>query len=328
MRATWACGLSAALVLGRVAVAAACGASAPPYYIVDEAAPHGPDAPLNTPIVVTVKEGEDGPVVTELAPSLVLMMLGDEQALPLKPLLGAPTLAWVPLAPLAPNTTYEAHYNPGYEGIPDSVWQFTTGDSQTPPLALSGKLSVTLEEGIDTFYTAPSRCGSVPTDTEERRVTKARVKLPTISGGFPRRFGELHLTDERAYEFAEPSKTAADPNEGHLVSTSAYVSLDEEQQMLITLPEEEQPYRPCFAFRATDGRGDQVVAAPFCLDQPFPLPAEPEPEPTSAAPVVADDDLHTSSACSFSVPRAPRGSLFVIAVAGLALATRVRRRVL
>jgi len=309
-----------AAVLGHSLPVLACGATAPPYYVVDQLAPGAADVPLNAPIQVTLKEGADGPVVNALEPTLSLTKLGDEQAVALKPLLGAPTLAWLPLQPLAPSTTYEAHYNPGYEGQPDTIWQFTTGSGTAPELALQGKLSVTLEAGTDPTYERINDCGS-GVQTGTAAVTKARVRLPHAVAGFAGRFGELHVTDERAFDFSTPAKSAPDANEGHLVSLSAYADLESDDEIVLTLPEEAQPYHPCFAFRATDARADEALTEPLCLDQLFPAAeTKIEPEPSNSV----DDQGRASSSCSFSAPAGGGSGGFAVALLVGALLRRRR----
>jgi len=299
------------LVLGRTLPLLACGATPPPYYVVDQQAPSGTDTALNAPVVVTLKANPDGPIANALEPTLVLNQSGQQQALPVRALSGPPDLVWVPLSALAPNTRYEAHYSPGYEGIPETTWQFTTGESQTPALALEGALEVSLEAGLDPVSdcTKANECGGGCIEKGQRSVTKARVKLPSSVGGFPKRRGELHVTDERAFDFAPVTKTRPDPNEGHLVSLSAYADLETDHEILLTLPEEAAPYRPCFAFRATDARGDEALSVPLCLSQTFPAPAEPE-------------DSSASVSCSFAAPAG--GSSFALALVGLS--TLIRRR--
>lgn len=299
-----------AVVLGRSLPLLACGAAPTPYYVVGQRAPSGEGAFVNAPIQVTLEEGEDGPVVDGLEPTLVLSKRGSAEPLTLRPLLAAPALVWVPLEPLEPLATYEAHYNPGYEGQPDTVWQFTTGSSAAPELTLNGKLEVTLEEGTDPVYGPLNDCGT-GAQTGTVTVTKARVKLPQAMGGFAGRFGELHLTDERAFDFSAASKTAPAVNEGHLVSRPAYANLERDDELVITLPQQVEPYRPCFAFRATDARGDQAQAEPLCLDQPFPATEAATPEPSK----VTDDGPRTSSSCSFAAPGGSVGGVVGLAVA-------------
>ena len=253
--------------------ALACGATAPPFYVVERQAPTGEVTPLNTPLVVGLREDATQPPVESFNPSLTLTDARSKVSLELKSLGGLPTLAWVPVTPLDPETTYEAHFNPGYEGVPDTTWAFTTGTDSTPTLSLEGKLAVTFEPGTDTISECASGanfgCGAC-TSRGVVKVTKARVKIPHASGGFPRRIGTLWLTDDLPYDFSPASKTGPQPYQGHNVSVAQYADLDDPavSDVLITVPDEEVAYKPCFAFAASDARGDQATIEPLCLEQP------------------------------------------------------------
>jgi MYXO-CTERM domain-containing protein len=232
-----------------------------------------------------------------------------------------PRLVWVPRQPLTPSTTYEASFNTGYEGAPDHVWQFTTGQTTTPPIALEGELSAELVPGIDPILDCP-QCSGACVQTGERNVTKALVRLPRVKGGFAGRTGHVWLTDDTPYDFREPRKLPPLPNEQHLVSLSSFVVFGDDglptQDVLITLPEESEPYRPCFAFVVSDERSEGAFAEPFCLDEAFPLSSA-QPETVSDEAVTGGD----SSACSFGVASSRRA---YAAFALLALAALTRRR--
>jgi len=307
--AGWLLGSTALVALAaQSAPALACGASAPPYYVVASASPSGDDVPLNAPLLVELAESADGPVYEEMSPRLVLTIKGDDRALPVLAGGLAPHLVWVPSEPLLPNTISEAHYNPGYEGHPDRIWQFTTGDSVTPPVALEGALRASLEAGRDPILEC-SDCGASCVEKEQRAVTKARLRLPVVKDGFEPRRGELWLTDDTAYDFALPDKDSAPSTEGHVVALVTSVAFDAEGKptgdVLVTLPEEDEPYRPCFALRVTDARGDQASAEPLCLTESFPA-ADTESDPP---PVVTDREANTSSACAFGTKKSGHGSL-------------------
>jgi hypothetical protein len=60
---------------------------------------------------------------------LTLLVRGTAEAIAVRAIGIAPHLVWVPEEPLEPGTSYEAHFNTGYEGRPDSIWEFTTETS-------------------------------------------------------------------------------------------------------------------------------------------------------------------------------------------------------
>lgn len=177
--------LCSAAVLARSASLLACGASDEPYYAVGEQLPIGEGVPLNAPLVVELAERANGPE-SHLNPRLSLAVKGTDEALELAPLGSAPHLVWVPLQPLAPSTAYEARFNTGYEGAPDHTWQFTTGDALTSTVAIDGELQVTFEAGADPIKECGNNCGTDCKEVGKRAVTKARVRLPRASLGFPK----------------------------------------------------------------------------------------------------------------------------------------------
>jgi MYXO-CTERM domain-containing protein len=326
--------LAAGLAHG--STARACGATAPPFYVVERQAPTSAAAPLNTPLLVTLTEEPSGPADDGFAPTLTLTKAGSDLAVELKPLGGLPTLSWIPVAPLEPETTYEAHFNPGYEGIPDTIWPFTTGTESAPPLSLEGELHVTLESGVeavDVCNPCVNKCGNegdcaAACRVEFQNVTKARVTLPRAVNGFAQRTGALWLTDDKPYDFSEITKTLPEPYRGANVSVLTYADLDDPNitEVSITLPEAELAYKPCFAFEATDARSDRAAAAPLCLDAPFPAANQAEPDPNQPGDGLANDIIkpRTSSGCSVGHPTAS-GSAWLAALAVMGL-TRKRRR--
>lgn len=320
--------LGAALV-ARSTPALACGASNPPYYVVSDQAPSGEDVPLNAPLLVELAESADGPVYPEISPSLVLTLEGEGEAVPLVAVSRVPHLAWVPSSRLQPGKTYEAHYNPGYEGHPDSIWQFTTGDSVKPAITLEGSLQATLEPGSDPILEC-STCGSDCVEKGRRPVTQARLRLPRVASGFDPRRGELWLTDDSAFTFPAPDQDSAPSTEGHTLALVTSVTFDAEgyptSDILVTLPEEDAPYRPCFALRVTDGRGDRATAEPLCLAETFPNQGASPPQDDTQEPVLGNGASNTSSACAFGRERlgasSALGALLLVGAAAL------RRRLL
>jgi hypothetical protein len=332
--------------------ALACSLLGPPFYVVKQRAPSGGATPLNTPLTVQVAEDADGPVVESFEsfkPSVTLTKAGS--AIELKYLGGLRTvdsgvepLSWVPVEPLEPETTYEAHFNPGYEGIPDSSWAFTTGSESTPALALEGALAVTFEAGTETDYDfndcPADSCGFSSCPHRVVKVTKARVKIPRAFGGFPRRLGTLWVTDDEPFDFTPASETDPEPNGGHRAGRVEFADLDNPNitEVLITVPEVDTPYRPCFAFAASDLRGDQVTIDALCVDPPKPLlgeggaandpdsgasggPATPAPN-DGRADDVAKPTSTSSQGCGFGAERADGRAW----LAALGLLLLLRRR--
>lgn len=326
--------MCAAALLARTAPALACGAQDEPYYEPSEQGPNGGSVPLNAPLVIVLSESTGGPAEPHLNPIMSLRVHGTDEAVQLKATGSAPRLAWVPEQPLAPVTTYEAHFSTGYEGAPKSTWLFTTGEESAAPLSLEGPLVATLEQGREpAIVCPPGNCGCSQGDCmaacrngSPEPVTQVRVKLPRVSGGFAPRVGTLWLTDERPYDFTEPTHGAPSANGGHVVSLADVVTFDHDgrptKDVVMTLPEEAEPYRPCFALRVTDERGDSAFADSFCLNQTFPL-ASPEVD-SSEDEAVVDRSSDTSSACSMG-GASPGGATLGTALA-LAVAALVRRR--
>lgn len=324
--------------LSHAGTAQACGASPEPVYVVDTAGPTSTDTPLNAPLFVYLREEPTASPGQALAPSLTLTIEGSDETMAVESRGYGPELVWVPVETLEPETTYEAHFNPGYEGVPDTIWTFTTGTETQTVLSLEGKLEVTLEGGTQTVWQCPQNacpCGCSEAEmaaactTVEVPVTNARVKLPRTVDGFSKRVGTVVLTDDQPYDFSIPTKGASEPYWGNNVSSSHYVDLDDADvtELLIPLPEGETAYRPCFAFAAGDARGDQAVQS-LCLDETFPAATdEPAATPDPKGDGLANDQIKpksTSEGCSLS--RAPAGSGGWLALVGLLSALQRRRR--
>ncbi len=313
-------GMAAALTRSELALA--CGEPAPLYYEVNATAPSGAGAPLNAPIVVKLSGspvGASSPAVVD-TPSLTLTKAGAATPLDVKSVGFPAAPIWVPVAPLEPATSYEARFNSGYAGVPDTIWPFTTGTESAPVFSLTGKLEVSLEPGTDMVLECITNCGFPCTNKGEIKVTKARVKLPHASGGFAARSGTLWLTDDKPAEFFERSKTGPEPYRGNNVSLSSYVNLEDPSvtELLVTVPSEALAYKPCFAFVASDARGDQASVEPLCLDTAT-LPIMNEGSagatgsnaagasaagaaatgPNNGDPGFANDQKSSSSSCSF-----------------------------
>lgn len=323
--------------LSHAGTAQACGASPEPVYVVDTAGPTSTDTPLNAPLFVYLREEPTASPGQPLAPSLTLTIEGSEETMAVESRGYGPELVWVPVETLDPETTYEAHFNPGYEGAPDTIWTFTTGNGTQTALSLEGRLEVTLEQGAQMVWQCPKNacpCGcseaamATACTSVEVPVTNARVRLPRTVDGFSKRVGTVVLTDDQPYDFSIPTKGGPEPYWGNNVSSSHYVDLDTDvTELLIPLPEGETAYRPCFAFAAGDARGDQAVQS-LCLDETFPAATnEPEASPGPNGDDLANDQKKppsTSEGCSLS--SAPSGSGAWLALLGLLSVAQHRRR--
>jgi MYXO-CTERM domain-containing protein len=291
----WWCMLGAAALLGLHArTAAACSATPEPWYTIDRQAPLGDAVPLNAPLVVELLSVASDVGVPGRAPTLSLTVVGADESVTLSPLDGGrgSKLSFVPGAELEPRTTYRARFETGQTALDDTqpqpqpstaTWEFTTGDELAPPFELTGELSVTLEAGQDPVYTCSTPCGDGCVESGKQAVTKARVTVPTLSGGFGARYrATLLLTDDTPGSFAPRAKPDESEN---LVRVEQYAEIEPgaETDVVVTLPLETMAYRPCFAFKAWDDRGDEVAAEALCLEQAFPPTYEPPQSGASGA---------------------------------------------
>jgi MYXO-CTERM domain-containing protein len=322
--------LAALALLGlHVAPAAACGASPPPHYAVAGEFPASGSAPLNAPLLIALVDLRDGVQTTPFVPQLVLTEAGSQAPIAVGPansFLSPTELSFVPQQPLSPTTKYRATFDAGQSldgstapGASGSVsWEFTTGEALVPTLALDGALQVTLEAGEDPIQDC-GLCGGC-VETGKLPVTKARVVLPKLVGGFAgvdtAVQGKLVLTNDAPADLPE---LTPNPTSHSLVRSERAVALSATGPSftLISLPVEEVAYRPCFAFSVTDARGDVALAQPICLPDAFPntdvTPAaggaaagdEPAPASDTAAPP------RTSKGCS-ATP-SPSGSVSSLA---------------
>jgi hypothetical protein len=290
----------------RAGPAQACGMSSTPWYTVIDMAPSGAEVPLNAPIVVRLDEVVVDGNLPPLDASLLLYdgTLKEERAVPASILGLSPDgeLSFVPEADLPPNTTFSASFFSGQEdpSLTSSpraiaIRSFTTGTETAPSLSLEGELSVTLEPGEDRALECPNACSGCTATGPAFAVTKARVKLPRLVGGFATQRAELWLTDNVPQRFDN-----GEPNP-HVLQLGGWLSVDELEagEALWTLPEEQTPYRPCFAFKAFDARGDVVEAAPLCLEEADDFAGAPVTGGPGAMAPGQSASSRNSSACSF-----------------------------
>jgi hypothetical protein len=302
---------------------------------VDSRSPEGEGAFVNAPIAVTLVETEQE-VFAAPMPTLELLRVDTMEVVPAFAV-RANELQWSfrPEPVLASGTTYRATVNLGQtDGStdvtqPPVTWEFTTGDTAAPTVALEGELQVTLVEGTDPIQDCV--CGSCSDTGELLRVTKARVVLPRVLDGFGPRHGELWLTNDRPYAFTTEMKEPPDPTYESFLELGGWVPVDGDApgEVLRTVPSEDRAYRLCVAFRAMDARGDVAYAAPVCLEEfdfpvEQPLGADPQPPVGPDAEPPAAASSRTTSACSLV---APQGAVSAGASwAGLALLGLLLRR--
>lgn len=351
----WGVVLAAGLAATRPAEA--CGALPEPWYTVDKQTPLGEGVLLDAPIVVELKETQVNTTEATIADfQLQLQVVGADVSTTLSPRWsgGRNRVVFVPSRPLNPQSTYRAVFSTGQTLLDGSegpvpagaTWEFTTGTAHSEPLALDGELQVSLEAGLDPTYTCTdTSCGPLCNESGKVSVTKARVKLPRLSGGVPGRFfGTVALTSDTPYDFTPPSKGSPEP-ESPVVSLQQPVEYvnGEAMSALITLPSEDAPYTPCFALQVSDDRGNSVVAKSLCLDDTFPSTMNAgagggsgaaghsglgnDGTPTAGHyPDLVDDTVKpkTSSSCSFT--HSPRGSLWPLALAALLFSRRRRSK--
>jgi hypothetical protein len=187
------------MVVGVSVLRAATGAAcSEPSYTYDIAG-FGPDSAqveLNAPLLLRTVENDgewDPDRSDELDPSLELRVLGSETPLEvLKPSHFGSTLSFLPTNQLLPNTTYSvsarlvADLTAAVESEKIS-WQFTTGTAIREPLELKGAWQVSFEQGRDEQFECTNDFGSCGGNCEaigEVAVTKARITLPSVHGGF------------------------------------------------------------------------------------------------------------------------------------------------
>jgi hypothetical protein len=268
----------------RAATGAAC--SAPQYsYTIDEFGPTSSDVELNTPLLLTV--GQTSNVTDQgLDPVLELQAVGSDTKVVLKPkyLGGLPgVLSFVPQTPLEPSTTYQlgARLHTGVETSASALasWELTTGTQTRSSLWLDGNLQVTFEEGLDGTFDCDSTfgiCGPLCLEVGKVAVTKARISLPAVRGGFAAEYlaGSVSIS----------SATSSGDDGALKIEHVPGLEAGEPAELLVTMPLiADRPYRPCFTFEISDARYDTLRSTPFCLEEPFPEPSkqtdEPEPEP-------------------------------------------------
>lgn len=317
------------MVVGVSVLRAATGAACSEPYYTYEIGSFGPDSgqvELNAPLLLTTIENEDewDPDRTaELDPQLELRELGsDTPPEVLKPLYLGSTLSFVPTNELLPNTTYSvsarlvADLASAVEREKVS-WQFTTGTTVREPMQLKGAWQVSFEPGRDEQFDCTSDFGSCGGDCESTgdvAVTKARITLPSVYGGFSKEYLSATLA-------ILPNDPALD---GALAMTGVAIDQGTPRELLVTMPLlEGRSYEPCFQFEVSDARNQRSMSV-YCVDEPFPAPVvdrgtkepqqQPKPEPTNP-PQVPDQTVpgnelaaqhdgaprRTSSGCSTTI---------------------------
>jgi hypothetical protein len=292
---------------------------------------------IDAPVLLDLQSNEPGPsqslsvVVTEADTGAAVAGDGGRDAW------GRAMVVWKASAPLRPLTRYRVVAQvksptpipAGVMGRERIELTFTTGEARTPPLALAGRLEATLEsyEAPDYSTCTPGLCNCFPTG--KLRATRARVKLPLISGGASQRgyMAAITATAERPYDFA-----AARP-EAPRGSAALLVQPGQAGELEVLLDGQSPPYRPCFALRVEDPARAQIIGEPVCLTAMVPIVS-------SAGPITTPDGgttgggttdggtttvtEPTSGGCSLA--RAPRPGWGWPALATLAALVALRRR--
>ncbi len=321
------------MLLGTVP-AAACIARGH-YYTLRGAwpAPDASEAPLDTPLAFQLQPDADeltfmGSFYDAVAP-LRVEATGDEVAVRMAEI-GTETkgvFSFVPLAPLAPHTTYVVDFDdlPPQPGSPNepgpTSWRFTTGDAPAPTLRLEGEITVAYELGSDPVFDCPNGpgiCGPTCAATSMRDVTRARVSLPAAFDGYAAvgMKGELKISEQVAPGAAN----------GRIAYAFTSPDLGKSSEALVTMPEREDgaAYSPCFEYTVTDASEHDIITS-FCASSPYPLAGELRDAPAGEQPPRGP---RTSKACAFApTPRSGSASSFTaLALAALLVSRRRRSR--
>jgi hypothetical protein len=336
--------LMSAVWLFRADIGQACSVAAPTYSY-EWGAPVEPGAPLNTPVFIGVSTSQPTDYRAE-SPRVHLVQAetGREVELlevrsPGSPLAERGIMSFVPVAPLAPETTYRVGVTSVLIGAADGVespevasWQFTTGTTSAPTLRATGQFSAVFSEAVAPHRDCPSYqgCGEVCVENGSDRVTKAIITLPRVLGGF-REYGlptQVIVTNDVPFSFASPPEV--------IVSAQADAGASEQPtsvEVIVPPLQSGQAFRPCVVARVTDARGDTLDIEGQCFDaiSPLQVPLTREAEPLADDGADTDDRstepatrTRSSSACSFGAPASAGSWLGGIALATVAL-RRVRR---
>ncbi|WNG48631.1 hypothetical protein F0U60_34355 [Archangium minus] len=219
--------------------------------------------PTHTPaafrdlLTVTVTDGETGEVVPGK----------------LRPWWGASSgVAWLPDNPLLPNRRYElvgslqqSIARPTEAQGPTELHEtFSTGTQVSPPLELLGGLDVSLESFEKDKRDCDGSCDCRKVGTETG--TRAKVRVPEVRGGdaLGTYHFEIWITDRTPYQFNKP-----DQHLEHDVLHGVWGvnSSGEPAETLIPMPEHDDSYTPCFAWRVVDPAGHILEGTPLCLKE-------------------------------------------------------------
>jgi hypothetical protein len=276
------------MVLGASILRATTGAACSPprySYSIDEFGPRADGVELNAPLLLTLRSHTNSADGTqELDPVLELQAAGSDSKLVLQPTQLGDVLSFVPTTPLEPSTTYHVSARLDAKVTEPSAsvlvsWELTTGTQTRPSLAFAGDLKVAFEAGVDPVFDCEATpnlgsCGPECSKVGEQAVTKARISLPAVQGGF---------ADEYLSGSVWISSAASTGDDGTLeVEQAPGLIAGEPGELIVTMPlVDGKVYQPCFVFEVSDARHDRLRSTQLCLDEAFPEPAEPtaEPEP-------------------------------------------------
>jgi MYXO-CTERM domain-containing protein len=304
-------------------------------------------AAINAPLLVSLHENDfdaEHPYSDQaLEPTLELRAAGSDAVVEvLKPsYLSMKLLAFMPSSKLMPNTKYEASVKlvktvgdvmPAASEM--AIWELTTSEEIREPLAMNNDWKVTFEAGEDETFdctTDLGSCGGTCIPRAKVAVTKARITLPTVSGGFSKEFLEGTVAILKAGDV-----------DGPLLLSGVDLEPGKPGELLVSMPLlEGATYKPCFQFAAWDAINTKPTNT-LCLDEEFPAPAEPKPDPKpepkpdpkpmpdQPEPMPIDDlgddtGSGSSSSCSTSGGSHGVGSALLLAL-GLAALSRRRRQ--
>lgn len=194
-------------------------------------------------------------------------------------------VAWRPTAPLRPGTrhrvdvsiTNDAPRPEGAKGEEHVSFTFTTSDQRVPALTSQGSLSVQLEtyerEDWSRCIRGPgceTSCGCACVSTEAReRLTRARVSLPSVSGGLidP---GYIAVVTAAESTGDVPLRDAPTINVLGTGSTTGWRG-DVPREVVLDLTGL-SPAKPCFWLTVSDLAGNTQGLPPVCLDETVEAP--------------------------------------------------------
>ena len=301
--------------------AVACGSAPPGYWTWGTSVPVPAEGlPLDGAMLLTgVTWGESGQPSEVISPGSFEVSVRDAAGalVPGETSRWLFYVVWRPTSPLPPASEFTLDAvarsaiprPPGIAGEPTMQRKFRSSDRATTQLQLSGALQIALETHDLDVYTGCNSCGTVCTIAGTARALRARVTLPTVTGGHaPVGYNAaLWLSNDQA-------KQLPDGPGGSLVNFGVWqvVLAGKPAEALIEIPEQDRPYAPCFSLQVTDPAGHATIAPPVCL-------------PSIDVPKKISELDGTSDAGGCSMTPAPRRPpAFALAALAVALGALLR----